>query len=132
MAKEGVPIQLGKYCFIFLSLEDQVFASIYVEISCLKDVVNALSESNLPRGRWLPLGLQLGLKQPTLKDIGVMCNEDPEKCLYECLAQWLKGADKVKESGGPTAESLTNALNKIGEGFAATKTTELLSNEKLL
>ena len=134
MAEEGVPIQLGKYInsFVFLSLGDEIFSSVYVEIGYLKDIVNALSESNFSRSRWLPLGLQLGLIQPTLKDIGAMCNEDPEKCLCECLTCWLKGADKVNESGGPTVESLATALNKIGDGLAAARTTELLSNEMSL
>ena len=94
----------------------------------MKDIVNALSESGFSRSRWLPLGLQLGLLQPTLEDIKAMYNDDPEKCFYKCLTRWLKGVDKVNESGGPTVESLANALNKIGEGFVAAKITKLLSN----
>ena len=109
-----------------------MFASIYVEIGCLKDIVNAFSESSFSRSRWLPLGLQLGLLPHTLEEIRAKYNDDPEKCFYECLIRWLRGVDKVNESGGPTMESLANALNKIEEGFVATKITELLSNDKSL
>ena len=95
----------------------------------MKDIVHAFSESSLSRSRWLPLGLQLGLLSHTLEEIKAKYNDDPEKCFCECLTQWLRGVDKVNESGGPTVELLANALNKIGEDFVATKITELLSNE---
>ena len=95
----------------------------------MKDIVNAFSESSFSRSRWLPLGLLLGLLPHTLEEIRAKYNDDPEKCFYECLTRWLKGVDKVNESGGPTVESLANALNKIGEGFVATKITALLSNK---
>ena len=98
----------------------------------MKDIVHAFSESSFSRSRWFPLGLQLGLLPHTLEEIRAKYNDDPEKCFYECLTQWLRGIDKVNESGGPTMESLANALNKIGEGSVATKITELLSNKKSL
>ena len=34
---------------------------------------------------------------------------------------WLNKADKVKESGGPTLDSLVNVLNMTEENFAAEK-----------
>ena len=95
----------------------------------MKDIVHAFGESSFSRSRWFPLGLQLGLLPRTLEEIREKYNDDPEKCFYECLTRWLKGVDKVNECGGPTVESLANALNIIGEGFVATKITELLSNE---
>ena len=95
----------------------------------MKDIVNALSESHFPSSRWSPFGLQLGLLQPTLIDIKAKYNNDPDECLQECLTRWLRRADNVDESGGPTVESLVSALNKIGEVSTATKINELLSKE---
>ena len=74
----------------------------------------------------------MGLLPHTLDEIKAKYNDDPGKCFNECLTQWLRGIDKVNESGGPTVESLANALKKIGKGFVATKITELLSNKKSL
>ena len=48
-------------------------------------------------------------------------------CLHECLTKWLSRADKVDENGGPTVDSLVNALKKIGEENTAVTVTELLS-----
>ena len=98
-----------------------------IEVGCLKDVVNALGESHFPSSRWSPLGLQLGLLQPTLIDIKAKYNNDPDECLQECLTRWLKRADNVDENGGPTVESLASALNKIGEVSIAMKIAKLSS-----
>ena len=87
-------------------------------ISDLKDVIYAMKISKFPSHRWSPLGLQLGLLQPTLSHIRVEYKDDPESCLQECLALWLNKADKVTESGGSTWDSLVDALHKIGETFA--------------
>ena len=100
---------------------------ISIEVGCLEDIVNTLSDSHFPSSRWSPLGLQLGLLQPTLTDIKAKYNNDPDECLQECLTRWLSRADNVDESGGPTVESLTSALNKIGEVSAAMKIPKLLS-----
>ena len=88
-------------------------------ISDLKDVIYAMNQSNFPDHRWSPLGLQLGLLQPTLSHIRAKYKDDPENCLQKCLALWLNKADEVTESGGSTWESLADALHKIGEDSAA-------------
>ena len=90
-------------------------------ISVLKDVIEALKQSHFPSNCWSPLGLQLGLLQPTLSHIRTKYRDDPETCLQECLIQWLSEADHVTESGGPTWDSLADALYKVGEDSAAEK-----------
>ena len=73
-----------------------------------------MKQSEFPDHRWSPLGLQLGLLQPTLSDIRAKYKDDPESCLQECLTLWLNKADKVTESGGSTWDSVADALHKIG------------------
>ena len=90
----------------------------------MKDIIEALRKGLFPSHRWSPLGLQLGLLQPTLSHIRVKYKDDPEHCLQECLTLWLSKADKVIESGGPTWDSLVDTLHKMGEYFTAEKIKE--------
>ena len=90
----------------------------------MKDIIEALKQSHFPNHRWSPLGLQLGLLQPTLSDIRAKYRDDPENYLQECLTLWLSKADNVTESGGPTWDSLASALNKLGENATADKIKE--------
>ena len=87
----------------------------------MKDIIKALKQSYFPNHRWSPLGLQLGILQPTLLSIRTKYRDDPESCLQECLTLWLSKADKVTESGGPTLDSLVNALKTTEENFVAEK-----------
>ena len=96
----------------------------FLDIANLKDIIEALKQSHFPNHRWSPLGLQLGLLQPTLSDIRAKYRDDPESCLQECLTLWLSKADKVTESGGPTWDSLASTLNKLGENATADKIKE--------
>ena len=98
--------------------------SFVIDTSNLKDIINALKQGCFPSHRWFPLGLQLGLLQPTLSTIKANHRDDVESCLQECLTLWLSKADKVTESGGPTWDSLASALNKLGENATADKITE--------
>ena len=98
--------------------------SFYLDITNLKDIIEALKQSHFPNHRWSPLGLQLGLLQPTLSDIRAKYRDDPENCLHECLTLWLSKADNVTESGGPSWDSLASALNKLGENAIADKIKE--------
>ena len=95
----------------------------------MKDIIKALNQGYFPSDRWSPLGLQLGLLQPTLSSIRIKYGGDPESCLQECLTQWLRKADKVTESGGPTWDSLADALKTINETFSAEQIEEF--SEKL-
>ena len=72
---------------------------------------------------WSTTGTVTNL-QSTLSDIRAKHKDDPESCLQDCLTLWLSKADKVTESGGPTWDSLADALHKIGENFAAEKIME--------
>ena len=94
----------------------------------MKDIIKALKQGYFPSHRWSPLGLQLGLLQPTLLSIRTKYRDDPESCLQECLTQWLSKADKVIENGGPRWESLTDALKTIEEIFAAEQIKEFSEN----
>ena len=107
-----------KFLFSFINV---VFI---LDVANLKDIIEALKKSLFPSHRWSPLGLQLGLLQPTLSDIRAKYRDDPESCLQECLTLWLSKADKVTESEGPTWDSLATALNKIDENFTAEKIKE--------
>ena len=100
-----------------------------LDIGYLKDVVNALRKSHFPSSRWFPFGLQLGLLQPTLTEIEANHKDDVERCLHECLTKWLSRADKVDENGGPTVNSLIDALKKIGEVATGLTISDVLSEE---
>ena len=80
-----------------------------------------MKQGYFPNDRWTPLGLQLGLLQPTLSSIRAKYRDDPENCLQECLNLWLSKADNVTKSGGATLDSLASALEKIGQVFTAEK-----------
>ena len=78
-----------------------------------------MKKSNFSSQNWLPLGLSLSLPKPTLDAIEAKASNDASQCLQECLSQWLSKTDEVIEKGGPTWDSLANALNNIKEVAAA-------------
>ena len=89
-----------------------------IDITDLDIVIKELtSAQHLSCAVWHDLGLQLGLYQPTLVDIGEKNRGDPVKCFRECIAAWLRGEDKVKDKDGPSWSSLVLALDTacIGE-----------------
>ena len=90
----------------------------------MRDVIEALKQGYFPNHKWFPLGLQLGLLSPTLEDIEANYKNDVMRCLQKCLTLWLNKADKVTENGGPTLDSLADALKKIEETFTAEKIKE--------
>ena len=87
-----------------------------------------MKQGYFPSHRWSPLGLQLGLLQPTLSSIRTKYRDDPESCLQECLTLWLSKADKVTESGGPTWDTLADALKTMGEIFTSEQIKEFSKN----
>ena len=107
-----------KFLFSFINV------IVILDVANLKDIIEALKKGLFPNHRWSPLGLQLGLLQPTLSTIKANHRDDVESCLQECLTLWLSKGDKVTESGGPTWDSLVSALNKIDENFTAEKIKE--------
>ena len=102
--------------------------SFITDIDNLKKIVGALKQVRFPNHKWFPLGLQLGLLSPTLKDIEANHKDDVRRCLQECLTLWLSKADKVTDNGGSTWDSLADALRNIEENFAAEKILEFSKN----
>ena len=90
----------------------------------MKDIIKALKQGYFPNHKWFPLGLQLGLLSPTLEDIEANYKSDVMRCLHKCLTLWLSKADRVTENGGPTLDSLADALKNIDEIFTAEKIKE--------
>ena len=101
----------------FRSLFLFINGNVILDIANLKDVIEGLKQSHFLSYHWSPLSLL----QPTLSTIKANHRDDVESCLQECLTLWLRKANKVTESGGPTWDSLASALNKIEENFTAEK-----------
>ena len=88
-----------------------------IDIRDLDIVIKELtSTQHLSCAVWHDLGLQLGLYQPTLKDIKANY-EDVAERFRECMSAWLRGEDKVKNKDWL---SLVLALETIGEYHIAT------------
>ena len=64
------------------------------------------------------LGLYLGLYFRTLNIIEAN-KRDVRSCLIECLATWLQQRDDVMSVGGPTYDTLIQALRRMGENHVA-------------
>ena len=101
---------------------------IVLDISDLVNVIDLLKQGKFTNSKWSTLGLYIGLLQPTLNEIESNYRDNVERCLQECLTQWLYQADIVCESGGPTLDSLAVALKKIGENVAAEEIKEFSEN----
>ena len=93
-----------------------------IDIRDLSIVIKELtSTQHLSCAVWHDLGLQLGLYQPRLVDIDDKNRGDPVKCFRECIAAWLRGEDKVRETGyGPSWLSLVSALKTLEKNSIAT------------
>ena len=95
------------------------------DISHLDEIQQVLRECNFSPPKWYTLGLDLGLLKPTLDTIETQYRNDIQRCLLECISQWLKKADKTIKKGEPTWDSLASALRNIGEVTAAEKVLEI-------
>ena len=82
----------------------------FIDISKLKDVLDALHRHHFKNTNWFLLGLNLGLLDPTLDDIKQNNNDQAAPCLRECLSKWLRRADDVDKRGGATWDALIKAL----------------------
>ena len=65
------------------------------------------------------LGLRLGLLPRTLDVIEENNRGNVRKGLRQCLTAWLEQRDNVKSKGGPTYDSLIQALRRMGENAVA-------------
>lgn len=85
-------------------------------------IVKFLKDNFFCSADWQKLGLQLGLYQPTLKEIDAAKRGDPDDCLRVCLSYWLQKKDKAATTnGGPSLHSLEKALRALGEHAIADK-----------
>ena len=85
----------------------------------LADLLQLLRRHGYSGLTYYGLGLFLGLYPATLDIIKENNKGDIESCLRECLAKWLRKADKVVKRGGPTVYSLVSALRELGENGVA-------------
>ena len=79
------------------------------------------STQNLSCAEWLRLGLQLGLYEPRLREIDADHRGISANCFHACIAAWLRGEDKVRETeDGPSWLSLVLALETLKKNSIAT------------
>ena len=72
----------------------------------LKEIENELSE--VTGADWYPLGVQLGLRPPTLREIQMNYPLDTERCRREMLDLWLRSAPEA------SWKSLAQAVQALG------------------
>ena len=72
----------------------------------LREIENELSE--VTDADWYPLGVQLGLRPPTLREIQKNYPLDTEQCKREMLDIWLHSTPKV------SWKSLAQAVQALG------------------
>ena len=85
------------------------------------DIFDLLKCSGFPARKFHELGLRLGLLKRTLDTIEMDKMGDPDESLRECLSKWLDRVDNVDIRGGPTIDSLSNALSTMGQTAVAKK-----------
>ena len=78
-----------------------------------------MTTSHFSERKWLDLGLNLGLLKNTLDTLEAQYGTNIKRCLLECLSLWLQRVDKVDKKGGPTWDSLADALSKLGDKKSA-------------
>ena len=93
-----------------------------IDITDLDIVIKELTSTQLLScAVWYDLGLQLGLYEPTLVAINTDHRGISANCFRACIAAWLRGEDKVRETeDGPSWASLVLALETIKENHVAT------------
>ena len=96
-----------------------MYSSIYTGIDDLCKVKRFLKDVN----DWQSLGLELGLRYPTLKRIKKEQREDINDCMMEMLAAWLQQQDNVSQAGPPSWSVLQTALREIEENELADRIT---------
>uniref|UniRef100_A0A1X7TWS4 Death domain-containing protein n=1 Tax=Amphimedon queenslandica TaxID=400682 RepID=A0A1X7TWS4_AMPQE len=87
---------------------------VLLSIRNLAEILEVLKDGHFQTTKWIDLGLHLGLFYNDLKTIETRYNRDPDQCLRECLASWLKGGFEA------TWDRLAIAVGKVGETTAAT------------
>lgn len=88
---------------------------VFLDISNLATILRFLTEGYYYANTWHELGLELGIRDPTLKRIKSDVRGDTQACLRETLSAWLRQEDDVKEKGAPSWSTLAKALDAIGQ-----------------
>ena len=86
------------------------------DIRDLDEVVALLERHHYDKASYYVLGLRLLLSNNTLISIKQDHREEVDHCFKECLARWLRKADRVEN---PTIDTLIAALREIGKTAVA-------------
>ena len=90
----------------------------------MSDLADVQRKLYAVHAKWYDMGLELGLKVPTLDGIETKQKSDPCQCLREVLKEWLRGIDPL-----PTWRAVMQALKSPMLGYyqlAAHIQTELV------
>ncbi|XP_019864084.1 PREDICTED: uncharacterized protein LOC109593455 [Amphimedon queenslandica] len=107
-----------------MSLRDEVNSATAISqrqilnTSHLGDILDLLKRHGYSGVNYYDFGLHLGLLPRTLNVID-MERGDVSSHFRLCLEKWLQQADDVKGKGGPTYDTLIQALRKIEQNAAA-------------
>ena len=70
---------------------------------------------------WNMLGVQLGLRYPTLVKIRHDHHDKTDMCKMKMLAEWLQQNYNVTQNGAPSWSVLRDALRRMGEKTLASR-----------
>uniref|UniRef100_A0A1X7TAB3 Death domain-containing protein n=1 Tax=Amphimedon queenslandica TaxID=400682 RepID=A0A1X7TAB3_AMPQE len=98
-----------------LELASSLLSERTLSIQDLDDVIFLLERHHYSKTSYDRLGLRLKLSQNTLETIK-NDHRDVHSCFTECLASWLRKADRVEN---PTIDTLIAALRGTGENAVA-------------
>ena len=90
-----------------------------IDINHLVKIRDLLKKHGYSGVDYYDLGLRLGLLPRTLNAIKKDNRGDVRSCLRDCLVAWLEQKDNVDSKGGPTYESLIQALRDEEENAVA-------------
>lgn len=90
----------------------------------MEEIIGWLKFFNFPNSKWFKLGLKLHLLHPALLDIEANHRGDAQRCLVECLSQWLATVHC-------TVQVIATALNEIEENRIAKEITKICNCIKI-
>ncbi|XP_019853453.1 PREDICTED: uncharacterized protein LOC109582865, partial [Amphimedon queenslandica] len=93
--------------------------TVQLTLSNSDEVFSLLERHGYSGINYYDLGLYLGLYAFRLDTIEIEYERDDRSCLNECLKAWLEQEDNVMSKGGPTYDTLIQALREIGENDVA-------------
>ena len=90
-----------------------------LDTSHLVDILDLLKKHRYSGFSYYDLGLRLGLLPRTLDVIEAENIGNVRKGLRQCLTAWLEQRDNVESKGGPTYDTLIQALRDEEENAVA-------------